>query len=90
MRKPIFSILFLSVAAAAPNAHGEAAYSCLFEGALQDCGFAEQSKVPGRASLVNVAGMRGVRLHTEPGDDHVYGSRAAERSDLALSQRASD
>ncbi|MEO8716850.1 MAG: heparin lyase I family protein [Burkholderiales bacterium] len=68
----------------------ETTFSCLFERAPQDCGFREQAKVPGRASLVQVAGMRGVRLQTRPGDDHVYGSRAAERNDLALSQRASD
>lgn len=65
-------------------------FSCLFQSTPEDCGFREQSKVPGRASLVNVAGMRGVRLHTKPGDHDVHGSRAAERNDLALSQRASD
>ncbi len=90
MRKPILSILFLSVAAAAPNAHGEAAYSCLFKGALRDCGFAEQAKAPGRASLVNVAGMRGVRLHTKPGDHHVNGSGDSERNDLTTSQATTD
>ncbi len=65
-------------------------YSCLFTGVPQDCGFAEQSKGAGRASIVHVAGLNGVRLHTRPGDSHVHGSRTAERSDLALSRRASD
>lgn len=66
------------------------AYSCLFDATLQDCGFREQARAAGRAVLVEIAGMRGVRLQTLPGDNHVYGSRDAERSDLALSQRASD
>jgi hypothetical protein len=34
--------------------------------------------------------MRGVRLHTEPGDSNVFGSRNAERNDLALTRQASD
>ncbi|HUF82946.1 MAG TPA: heparin lyase I family protein [Burkholderiales bacterium] len=66
------------------------AYSCLFDATLQDCGFREQTQAAGRAVLVEIAGMRGVRLHTRPGDSHVSGSQDAERSDLALSQRASD
>ncbi|MEO8156424.1 MAG: heparin lyase I family protein [Betaproteobacteria bacterium] len=65
-------------------------FSCLFESSPKDCGFAEQSKVAGRASLVDVAGMRGVRLHTEPGDSSIYGSRAAERNDLTLDQATTD
>ena len=31
-----------------------------------------------------------MRLHTEPGDNDVFGSATAERNDLALSQAASD
>src|SRR5262249_7170368 len=52
----------------------------------------EQSKVPGRASVVGVAreGRTGVRLHTEPGDDNVVNSGAEERDDLWLPQDASD
>ncbi|MDP2324958.1 MAG: heparin lyase I family protein [Gammaproteobacteria bacterium] len=65
-------------------------FSCLFRSAPTDCGFREQSKRAGRASLVNVAGMHGVRLQTRPGDSSVRGSRDAERTDLALSQQASD
>jgi hypothetical protein len=65
-------------------------FSCLFASEPQDCGFREQAKVAGRASLVNIAGMRGVRLHTEPGDSNVYGSRAAERNDLTLNQSTTD
>jgi len=65
-------------------------FSCMFERAPQSCGFVEQAKGADRVSLVQIAGMNGVRLHTRPGDSHVRGSRAAERTDLALSQRASD
>ena len=86
--------LFLAVApAGAQRGVIEAAgiaFACWFESAPDSCGFAEQSKGAGRVSLVRVAGMNGVRLHTRPGDSHVHGSRDAERSDLALSQRASD
>lgn len=65
-------------------------FSCTFERAPQSCGFVVQAKGMDRVSLVRIAGMNGVRLHTRPGDSHVRGSRAAERADLALSQRASD
>jgi len=65
-------------------------HSCSFQSSWAECGFAEQAKVAGRASLVNVAGMRGVRLHTEPGDSNVAGSADAERNDLRLSQAATD
>jgi hypothetical protein len=63
-------------------------FSCDFQRSPSDCGFAEQAKIPGRATLVNLDGMRGVRLHTEPGDSNVAGSGAAERNDLALSPAA--
>src|SRR5688500_19107041 len=46
-------------------------YSCTFQNSWTECGFAEQAKAAGRASLVNVGGMRGVRLHTKPGDSNV-------------------
>jgi hypothetical protein len=95
MRKPLPSILCLSLACAITAAHADAEFpgapefSCLFTD-LRTCGFAEQSRGAGRVSLVRIAGMDGVRLHTRPGDSHVHGSRAAERSDLQLSQQASD
>lgn len=97
MRKPLLpSILCLSLACAITVAHADAEFagapefSCLFTDLPRTCGFAEQSKGAGRVSLVHVAGMNGVRLHTRPGDSHVHGSRTAERSDLQLSQQASD
>jgi hypothetical protein len=67
-------------------------FSCTFPHAPTDCGFAEQAKVPGRATLVKVGrdGPTGVRLRTEAGDHDVAGSGAAERNDLALSQAATD
>ncbi|HKA39382.1 MAG TPA: heparin lyase I family protein, partial [Burkholderiales bacterium] len=65
-------------------------YACMFQGSWTECRFAEQAKARGRASLVNVAGMKGVRLHTRPGDSNVAGSGEAERNDLTLSQAATD
>ena len=66
-------------------------FFCSFENSPQDCGFREQSKVAGRATLVNVsrAGTRGVRLQTQPGDSAVSGSNAWERDDLTLDQSTS-
>lgn len=90
--------LVLGLALAVAPAHAQrgpvpeagAAFACWFDSAPQACGFAEQSREAGRVSLVRVAGMNGVRLHTRPGDSHVHGSRTAERTDLQLSQQASD
>ena len=65
-------------------------FYCDFERSWAGCGFMEQAKAAGRATLVTIAGKRGVRLHTRPGDTHVTGSGTAERNDLALSQEASD
>jgi hypothetical protein len=81
-------------------------FSCAFTGSPSDCGFTEQAKAPGRASIVTSAvlnrllaaaghvtgrdGSNPVRLHTEPGDSNVAGSLDAERNDLALSQTATD
>jgi hypothetical protein len=65
-------------------------FACVFTASPTDCGFYEQAKTPGRAALV-VRGRNGgyaVRLKTEPGDSHVYGSGSAERNDLALSEAA--
>src|SRR5229473_4958696 len=61
-----------------------AKYFCTFQRSWTECGFAEQAKVAGRASLVEAAGMRGVRLHTKPGDSNVAGSGINERNDLQL------
>jgi hypothetical protein len=62
--------------------------SCTFLKSATECGFAEQAKVPGRATIVNIArdGKTAVRLHTEPGDNNVAGSGSSERNDLWLSQ----
>jgi len=66
------------------------AYSCDFVGSWQNCLFSEQAKVAGRASIVTVAGVNAVRLHTEPGDDNVAGSGSSERNDLTTSQATTD
>jgi hypothetical protein len=67
-------------------------FSCAFMHAASDCGFYEQAKVRGRASLVRGGRTGGyaVRLHTAPGDNNVYGSGRAERTDLSLSEEATD
>jgi len=65
-----------------------ATFSCTSPNSPTDCGFAEQAKVAGRASIVNIGrvGPTAVRLHTEPGDSYVAGSGINERDDLTLSQ----
>jgi hypothetical protein len=66
-------------------------FECSFVNSPNDCGFYEQAKALPRASIVNAVariGTTSVRLHTEPGDNYVYGSNAAERDDLSLSQAA--
>jgi len=63
-------------------------YSCRFERTWSECGFTEQAKAEQRAAMVTAAGIRGVRLRTEPGDRGVAGSGGAERADLALSVEA--
>ncbi len=71
---------------------GEVQFFCSFENSPTDCGFHEQAKVKGRATLVDIArhGARSVRLRTEPGDSNVNGSGYLVRNDLALSQAATD
>ncbi len=60
-------------------------FACTFT-ALPACGFVEQAKVPGRASLTTISrsGGMALRLHTEPGDSNVVGSGAMERDDVYL------
>jgi hypothetical protein len=64
----------------------QAEFSCDFETGWTKCGFSEQAKVPGRATLVDFGrdGGKAVRLHTEPGDDDVNNSQTSERNDLTL------
>jgi len=65
-----------------------AGFSCAFAGSLADCGFQLQARARERASIEAIGrdGGRGLRLRTEPGDDHIAGSGAMERSDVYLSQ----
>jgi hypothetical protein len=69
-----------------------AAFSCTFANSPSDCGFQEQAKVSGRASLANYGreGGTAVRLHTEPGDNNVTGSGSMERNDLWMDQATTD
>ena len=77
--------------AAAPSGRLEpGGFSCSFERPWGECGFGEQAKAQGRVSLVEVAGRKGLRLLTLPGDSHIAGSHHAERTDVALSRQATD
>src|SRR5262249_24086986 len=75
-----------------PDPSSQVLWSCSFESSPLDCGFNEQSKVPGRAVIVGTArdGRYGVRLHTEPGGTNVVNSGDMERDDLWLSQDQND
>jgi hypothetical protein len=63
-------------------------FVCNFRASWSTCGFSEQAKAPDRISLVEVAGVSGVRLRTLPGDQGIAGSGNAERADLVLSPEA--
>ncbi len=67
-------------------------FACSFAGLPRDCGFEEQAKARGRATLTTIArdDATAIRLHTEPGDNNVASSGEMERDDLWLSQAASD
>jgi hypothetical protein len=86
------SVRVAAVAPPPPVDPGSILFFCTFLVSPTDCGFGEQAKAAGRASLISIArdGLTGVRLHTEPGDDNVAGSGSAERNDLTLSQSATD
>ena len=75
-----------------PPGTGKVVFSCTFATSPLECGFSEQSKAPGRATLASVGrdGATAARLRTQPGDTNVFGSDDAERDDLALSQAETD
>ena len=86
-------VALLLLGAALPSVSAAATeFFCTFASSVNDCGFEEQAKVPGRASIVGVGrdGATAVRLHTEPGDSDVAASGPMERNDLWLSQAATD
>lgn len=72
-------------AAVAPQGAEVSPFSCTFSRSWSSCGFAAQTKSPDRITEVEVAGVPGVRLETQPGDHDIAGSGRAERADLALS-----
>ncbi|MEO8717162.1 MAG: heparin lyase I family protein, partial [Burkholderiales bacterium] len=76
--------------ASAPVDPTTTAFYCSFANGWQNCGFGEQAKALPRATLVTVSGVSAVRLHTEPGDDNIYGSGTSERNDLSTSQATTD
>lgn len=48
--------------------------------------FTQQSKVPGRVTIVQTDRGQAIRLHTEPGDTNVAGSDNMQRTDLYLTK----
>ena len=64
---------------------GTVSFSCMFPDSWTSCGFSEQAKVSGRATVLSWGrgGSKAVRLHTEPGDNNVAGSGSHERNDLS-------
>ena len=75
-----------------PPVPGTVLWSCNFPNSATDCGFFEQAKVEGRATVVTGGrtGGKAVRLHTKVGDNNVAGSGDHERNDLTLSQSTTD
>lgn len=84
--------IIVSNGATPPPDPSEVTFFCTFALSPTECGFGEQAKSPGRATLMNIArdALTGARLHTEPGDNNIAGSGDAERNDLQLSQSATD
>jgi len=76
-----------TTAAPTPPA-GTTSFLCSFSSSPRECGFGEQSKVAGRATLTSVArdGGTAALLRTQPGDNNVFGSGVYERDDLSLTQ----
>jgi len=76
--------LLCATASAAPN------FVCEFDASVA-CGFIDQQKAPGRASLVSPgrSGGTALRLVTQPGDNNVVGSGDMERADIYLPQAVS-
>jgi len=88
-----FALILVALAVSFAAEAQTVGFFCTFRSSPTDCGFHEQAKEPGhRASIVKIGRdhLTAVRLHTEPGDNQVAGSLAAERNDLALSQTATD
>lgn len=73
-----------------PVPTGVVKFSAPFTEHFSTYGFVEQSKVPGRATMVNVQGRNAVRLHTNTGDNNVAGSGDAERNDLYLAVKGTE
>jgi hypothetical protein len=73
-------------------AAGTVKFFCTFPNSATDCGFREQAKVSGRATVVSTAreGTTAVRLLTRVGDSNVSGSGSHERNDLTTTQSQTD
>ncbi|MGB5079320.1 MAG: heparin lyase I family protein [Burkholderiales bacterium] len=82
----VLAAFVLAAALWVPQQPAAAQLFCTFATSPNDCGFIEQSKVSGRASIAAFGrdGATSVRLHTEPGDDDVAASGDMERDDLYL------
>jgi Polysaccharide lyase/Bacterial Ig domain/Carbohydrate binding module (family 6) len=90
--QPYFALNQIQLSATPTPDPSAVAFFCTFPLSPADCGFGEQSAVPGRATIASLGrdGLTSVRLHTEPGDSNVAGSGVNERDDLSISQQASD
>jgi len=89
----VAALRLLAVLLLAPAVHAaDRDFLCSFERSPTECGFLEQAKVKGRATLVERSrdGEKAVMLRTEPGDSSVNNSGERLRNDLALSQAATD
>jgi hypothetical protein len=80
-----------AAAAAPPPPPPSAQFFCTFPNSATDCGFREQAKVAGRATLASFGrdGSTAVRLTTQSGDSGVNGSGSWERNDLTLGTSSS-
>ena len=63
-----------------------------FASSVTEGGLVLQAAAPSRATLVNIGrdGPTAVRLHTEPGDNNLFGSGDSERCDLTSDQPTTD
>ena len=84
------AVAFFLLAAGFPSvsAAGQQFFCTFANSPTTECGFTEESKVPGRATIGPIGrnGPTGVNLHTISGDNMVTGSGNAERDDLAIYQ----
>src|SRR5215216_6520054 len=84
----VVAAAFPSPAQSQTSSSGQVQFSCTFASSPTECGFSEQAKWLPRAGIAGNGrdGNTALWLHTEPGDNNVYGSGTWERDDVALPQ----